>query len=47
MGPTGGLDKVKAFATSQGLTVVDSSVPRRIVHLMGTIAAVDKAFASR
>ncbi len=38
------LDKVKAFATSEGLTVVDSSVPRRTVHLMGTVAAVDKAF---
>ncbi len=38
------LDKVKAYATSEGLTVVDSSVPRRTVHLMGTVAAVDKAF---
>jgi kumamolisin len=38
------LDKVKAFATSEGLTVLDASVPRRTVHLMGTVAAVDKAF---
>lgn len=37
------LDKVKAFATNEGLTVVDSSVPRRTVHLTGTVAAVDKA----
>src|SRR4051794_24059082 len=38
------LDMVKAFATSEGLTVVDSSIPRRTVHLMGTVATVDNAF---
>jgi hypothetical protein len=38
------LDKVKAFATSEGLTVVDSSVARRTVHLVGTVAVVEKAF---
>ncbi len=38
------LDKVKAFASRHGLTVTHTSVARRSVHLLGTGAAVDKAF---
>jgi len=38
------LDKVKKFASRHGLSVTDSSVARRTVHLMGTVAAVEEAF---
>ena len=38
------LDKVKRFASRHGLSVTDSSVGRRTVHLLGTVAAVEKAF---
>ena len=38
------LDKVKAFASRHGLAVTHASVARRTVHLIGTVAAVDKAF---
>jgi len=34
------LDKIKKFASRHGLSVTDSSVARRTVHLMGTVAAV-------
>lgn len=38
------LDKIKKFASRHGLSVTDSSVARRTVHLMGTVAAVEQAF---
>ncbi len=38
------LEKVKLFASRHGLTVTSSSVARRSVHLVGTVAAVEKAF---
>ncbi len=38
------LDKVKTFASRHGLTVTDTSIARRTVHLLGTVATVDKAF---
>ena len=38
------LDKVKTFASQHGLAVTDSSVARRTVHLVGTVAAVEQAF---
>lgn len=38
------LDAVAAFAKSQGLTVVESSIPRRTVVLSGTVADVSRAF---
>jgi len=39
------LDKVAAFAHSNGLEVVESSIPRRTVVLKGTAAQMSKAFA--
>src|SRR5208282_1387729 len=38
------LDKIKKFASRHGLAVTDSSVARRTVHLVGTVAAVEQAF---
>src|SRR5271165_886527 len=38
------LDKVKKFASRHGLTVTDSSVARRTVHLVGNVEAVEQAF---
>ncbi len=38
------LDKVKKFASRHGLSVTDSSVARRTVHVLGTVAAVEQAF---
>ena len=38
------LDAVAAFAKNQGLTVVESSIPRRTVVLSGTVAQVNQAF---
>ena len=38
------LDRVKAFASRHCLTVAHTSVARRSVHLLGTVAAVDQAF---
>jgi kumamolisin len=38
------LDKVKKFASRHGLSVTDSSVDRRTVHLLGTVAVVEQAF---
>jgi hypothetical protein len=37
-------DKVAAYATEQGLQVVDINLPHRIVQLSGTVAQVDRAF---
>jgi Pro-kumamolisin, activation domain len=37
-------DKVAAYATDQGLKVVDINLPRRIVQLSGTVAQADRAF---
>ncbi len=38
------LNKITRFASRHGLTVTDSSVARRTVHLVGTVAAVEQAF---
>jgi hypothetical protein len=38
------LDDVAAFAKSQGLRVVESSIPRRTVVLSGTVEQVNQAF---
>ncbi len=38
------LDRIKKFASRHGLSVTDSSVARRTVHLVGTVAAVEQAF---
>jgi kumamolisin len=37
------LDAVKKFASKHGLTVTDSSIARRTVHLLGTVDAVQQA----
>jgi kumamolisin len=39
------LAKIAAFAAANGLSVVESSVPRRTVVLEGTVAQMNKAFA--
>lgn len=39
------LDKIAGFARNHGLTVVESSIPRRTVQLSGTAAQMSKAFA--
>jgi hypothetical protein len=39
------LDQVANFARSQGLTVVETSIPRRTVVLSGTAAQISRAFA--
>jgi len=39
------LDQVAGFARSQGLTVVESSGPRRTVVLSGTVAQINRAFS--
>jgi len=39
------LDKIAEFAKASGLTVVESSIPRRTVVLSGTIAQINAAFA--
>ena len=38
------LDAVKTFASKHGLSVTDSSIARRTVHLLGTADAVQQAF---
>jgi hypothetical protein len=37
-------DAVAAFATARGLTVVEISLPRRMIELSGTVAQIDHAF---
>jgi len=39
------LDKVAEFAKAHGLTVVESSIPRRTVVLSGTVAQINGAFS--
>jgi hypothetical protein len=39
------LNKVAEFAAANGLSVVESSVPRRVVVLKGTVAQMTKSFA--
>jgi kumamolisin len=39
------LAKIADFAAANGLTVVESSIPRRAVVLKGTVAQMNKAFA--
>jgi len=39
------LDKIAAFAATNGLAVVESSIPRRTMVLKGTVAQMSKAFA--
>ena len=39
------LDRVANFARSQGLTVVEASVPRQIVVVSGTVVRMNHAFA--
>jgi kumamolisin len=41
----GDLDKVADFARANGLTVVESSIPRRVIVLKGTVLQMSKAFA--
>jgi kumamolisin len=40
----GDIDQIKAFASQNGLAVVDASAARRSVHLRGTAEAMNKAF---
>ena len=37
-------EKVAAFATAHRLTVVEISLPRRLIELSGTVAQIDNAF---
>jgi len=37
-------DKVAAFATANGLQVVEINLPRRMIELSGTVAQLDQAF---
>ena len=39
------LDKIAEFARTHGLTIVESSAPRRTVVLSGTVAQINAAFA--
>ncbi|QCP52773.1 hypothetical protein FAZ95_26935 [Trinickia violacea] len=39
------LERVKAYATAQGLTIMESSPARRTVVVSGTVAAINKAFS--
>src|SRR5271168_4596938 len=39
------LDQVATFARTHGLTVIESSIPRRTVVLSGTVAQINQAFA--
>ena len=39
------LDKIAKFGLDHGLSVVESSIPRRTVRLSGTVAQISKAFA--
>jgi hypothetical protein len=39
------IDRVTAFARANGLSVTDTSIPKRTVHLSGTVQQINKAFA--
>lgn len=41
------VERVTAFATAQGLTIIEASLARRSVRVAGTAAQMEEAFAAR